>query len=191
MTELTAEMTFAGTVAGRFATATFSVPDRKYRYALTREWDRGIRTMTFIMLNPSDADEERDDATVRRCAGFAVREGCGRLLVVNLFALVSRNPSRLLDDPGPVGPVNDTHIRNALAMWQWTGGPVVAAWGVVHPRLRPRVRHVLSLAEDADATLLSLGGLTAGGHPRHPLFLPSDAPLRNVSVELCTGAYGE
>ena len=43
--------------------------DRKYRYVLTRIWDEAKSTVVFIGLNPSTADEETDDPTIRKCIG--------------------------------------------------------------------------------------------------------------------------
>ena len=66
-------------------------PCGRYRYRLDRRWGDG-RTMGFIMLNPSTADAENDDPTIRRCIGFAKREGCDAIAVVNLYALREGRP---------------------------------------------------------------------------------------------------
>ncbi len=68
----------------------------------------------------------RDDATIRRCRGFAEREGCSSFEVVNLFALVSTDSRGLLADPDPVGFACDQVIVSAC-----TGRDdrtVVVAW---------------------------------------------------------------
>ena len=57
-------------------------PCGAYRYLLTRRLGAGTKHVTFIMLNPSTADAESDDATARKCMGFARRWGCARLRVV-------------------------------------------------------------------------------------------------------------
>ena len=64
--------------------------DGVYRYYLLRLWDGDDYgdKCTFIMLNPSTADHMVDDPTIRRCVGFAEREGCTGLEVVNLFASI-------------------------------------------------------------------------------------------------------
>lgn len=69
--------------------------DRAYRYLLHRKWDGAEKTVTFIGLNPSTADETTDDRTIRRCIDFTKRWGGNRLLMVNLFSLRSTDPSAL------------------------------------------------------------------------------------------------
>lgn len=47
---------------------------RMYRYALWRVWAQGDGCITFIGLNPSTADENKDDPTIRRCIGFELEK---------------------------------------------------------------------------------------------------------------------
>jgi hypothetical protein len=58
----------------------------KYRYFLRRTVSGGRRIATFIMLNPSTADAQADDPTIRKCIGFCRLWGCGELYVVNSLA---------------------------------------------------------------------------------------------------------
>jgi hypothetical protein len=45
--------------------------DGDYRYRLWRRWDPNQPIMGWVMLNPSTADDQRDDQTLRKCMGFA------------------------------------------------------------------------------------------------------------------------
>lgn len=65
--------------------ATFS-KDRLYRYQLWRIWDESKPYMNVIGLNPSTADETKDDPTIRRCLGFAKAWGYGALRVADAEA---------------------------------------------------------------------------------------------------------
>lgn len=58
-------------------------PCKMYRYLLRRAWDESLPTALFVMLNPSTADAEVDDPTIRRCMGFARSWGMGSIEVVN------------------------------------------------------------------------------------------------------------
>ena len=69
-------------------------PTGRYRYFLARDWGNGPR-VAFVMLNPSTADAEKDDATIRRCVGFAKLWGFASLGVVNLYGFRCTSPSRL------------------------------------------------------------------------------------------------
>lgn len=141
--------------------------DRVYRYELRREWGPGP-TLAFIGLNPSTADETLDDPTIRRCIGFAKREGCGSMVMVNLFAYRATDPRQMKAALHPVGPENDKHIVQATR----TARAIVAAWGV-HGSYLARDYDVLSILPfPADAL-----GITKGGYPRHPLYVRADAPL--------------
>ena len=147
--------------------ATFS-PDRKYRYLLTRRVGTSQSRVLFIMLNPSSADEERNDPTIRRCIGFARDWGFGLLEVVNLFALMSTDPKGLLDAEDPVGPDNDATIQAALQR----ADKVILAWGNHASRHRERVEQVTKMA--LDTSIPHHLGLTKLGFPRHPLLVPGD-----------------
>ena len=146
------------------AGATFS-RDRRYRYRLWRCWDRSRPVVVFCMLNPSTADEQRDDPTIRRCIGFARDWGYGGLEVVNLFAFRATDPRDLRHVADPVGPQNDHHL--ALAARRAT--LVVTAWGA-HADVR-RARRATQVLSGQRRSLAHLG-FTKSRQPRHPLYLP-------------------
>ncbi len=151
--------------------ATFS-EDRRYRYSLGRRVGDSSCRILFIMLNPSRADERRDDATIRRCVGFARDWGFGILDVVNLFALMSTDPRVLLEAEDPVGPANDAVIGDSLL----ESDTIVLAWGNHALFHRARVARVTSMARQR-ASLYCMGH-TAKGAPRHPLRLAKSTALR-------------
>lgn len=138
---------------------------RRWRYHLWRRWADG-RAVAFIGLNPSTADEARDDPTIRRCLGFAAGWGYGALSVVNLYAWRSTEPAPLWDGgvPDPVGPETDVTLLRVAR----EAALVVAAWGAF-PKARARAAEVLGLLAAAGVAPRVLG-LTAGGYPRHPLY---------------------
>lgn len=145
---------------------------RRYRYALGRVWDAAGPVLVWVMLNPSTADSDSNDATIARCMARGQALGFGAIRVVNLFAFRATHPADLRAAPDPVGPGNDRAIRAAL-----TGaGAVICAWGVhgAHLGRGPLVLHRL---RRAGVPLWHLG-LTAAGHPRHPLYIPAaQAPV--------------
>lgn len=142
-----------------------------YRYVLNRRWDRGKPVMPWVCLNPSTADARIDDPSVRRMCGFAQREGCGGICLLNEYGLRSSSPKALRSHADPVGPDNDRWLAG-LAQ----GGvevPVVVAWGA-HPLAASRAPRVLELLAGIPAVCL---GVTRSGAPRHPLYVRADTPL--------------
>lgn len=165
------------------ASATFS-PDRTYRYLLSRRLTTPRPPVedvcVFVMLNPSTADAFQLDPTVRRCVGFARREGCDALYALNLFARRATRPVHLLDPGDPVGPDNDQAL--AWAMDDLNPTLVVAAWGTGGPAAKltaARAAHVGRMLT-IDGPIHCLG-TTLSGAPRHPLYVKGDAKLEEWS----------
>ena len=145
-----------------------------YRYDLVRQWSAEGVGIVFVMLNPSTADGNVDDPTIRRCVSFADLWGFGRLTVVNLFALRSSDPKRLRESVDPIGPENDAWITRHVS--DPSNSMIIAAWGVEavrykRSRLAQRPPAVLRLLRQA-GRVHHLG--LASGMPRHPLYLPGD-----------------
>ena len=153
-------------------TAHFS-PCSRYRYSLSRTWDKSLSRVLFIGLNPSTADDQCDDPTVRRCIGFAQSWGYGGLMLVNLFAYRTTNPSGLTEVDDPIGPDNNHWI----AVEQARVDRVVAAWGN-NGVLLNRDEAVLESLTQA----LCLG-ITKAGCPRHPLYLAAKTPLQKMKAK--------
>lgn len=148
--------------------------DGRYRYRLERSVsDVPGPTVAFVMLNPSTADAEKDDPTIRRCIGFAERLGFSRLVVVNLFALRATDPSALLADPDPEGPDNIDYLRTARVDYDLC----IAAWGAHRAIRRLSAQASYWLGDIPPAKGLVALGLTKDGAPRHPLYLKADSPL--------------
>lgn len=161
--------------------------DGRYRYLLWREW-RGShkpenwkwfgdvdgageplgepKACLFIMLNPSTADGETDDPTIRRCLAFARSWGFERLEVVNLFALRATDPAKVLASDDAVGPENLDRVREAAE----GAGMIVCAWGC-HGGHLGQADTVLGWIGNRRVYAL---GVTKEGHPRHPLYLKAE-----------------
>lgn len=145
-------------------------PCGRYRYCLTRTWGDGP-ILPIIMLNPSTADASVDDPTIRRCIGFAKREGRGGIVVCNLFGFRATNPADLRNAMDPVGPDNFIHLETLMTAAVMADIPVLCAWGT-----NAEGREVRQLAIDYWAKLTCLGR-TKHGQPRHPLYVPADQPM--------------
>ena len=144
----------------------------KFRYSLGRRWSDGNKLLGFVMLNPSTADAEHNDATIRRCIRFAQSHGYDAMEVVNLYAHMATRPIELRNAGYPVGPDNDAHIVRAAFL----ADAVCVAWGANEPGLG-RSKAVMELLRQIGVPIMCLA-VTRGGYPQHPLYLPAANRLR-------------
>ena len=163
-----------GQVTGR---AQFNT-DRTRRYFLSRRWvfdmaapDAGV--LTWMMLNPSTAGAAEDDATIRKCVGYAKRWGYGAIRVINLFDLILTDSS-MLNHPGFWHTMNSAANDQVWRYWLapaevpgWSRPPdVIVAWGAKGSLLsRDQWAAQQLVRAGVEPTCL---GLTADGQPLHP-----------------------
>ena len=142
-----------------------------YRYLLRRTWDAKAPRTLFIMLNPSTADAEIDDATIRSCIRLSKCLGYGSFEVVNLFALRATNPAELEKAEDAIGPRNDISIEAALGRCDMA----ICAWGA-HYMAERRATDVKNMLRSRRPAIFCLGK-TKAGFPKHPLYIKSGTPL--------------
>ena len=152
--------------------------DGRYRFSLVRRWGPGPLAC-WVMCNPSTADAEVEDATTRQVKHFTNAAGYSGFVIVNLFALRSKDPKNLkglsYEDLSPVEAreIVSLTIRSARV------GPIIAAWGippVTKDAVLRAVGHVLVATEHVGKHLHCLA-VTKANHPRHPLYLPHTLTL--------------
>ena len=143
----------------------------QYRYELRRTWNHAKeRILCFLMLNPSSADADIDDPTVRRCIGFGRSLGYDGIVVVNLFALRATKPTDLLRHPEPIGPSNDAFIDSAIAESSF----LIAAWGGFPSHKKITADRTIGVLSRIHPPRIHVLGETAAGEPQHPLYIPAD-----------------
>lgn len=150
--------------------------DGRYRFRLDRWWGDGPR-VAWIMLNPSTADAEVDDPTIRRCIAFTRSWGYDGLTVVNLYPLRATDPKALRGFEGIASEAcavrNGDEVGRAVA----DAAITVAAWGV-HGAMDGIGDWMRSVIHQSSSRPLYHLGLTKDGHPRHPLYVRGDtAPI--------------
>lgn len=180
-------------IPGMIDRKTIFSPCRKYRYTLWREWDapedllervtkfKFGQYVQFIGLNPSTADEVKNDPTVTRCINYAKAWGFGAMCMTNAFAWRDTDPKGMKTCPKPIShskrmeefrygikvdiEENDYWIDYIASQ----AGLVIAAWGK-HGKHLGRDEEIKSLGID-----LYCLGTNIDGTPKHPLYLAATA----------------
>ncbi len=156
-------MTYTVPPALYLASTAFISPDENYRYTLHRQWEPNPKNAVWIGLNPSTADANKDDATIRKIVYFSKREGCGSMTMLNRFAFRARDPKKLLEVEDPIGVLNHAMSRPLIE----GAHLLVAAWGAF--AIAKEYPYV-----EADYQCL---GHNKDGSPKHPLYLGNDTPF--------------
>lgn len=146
---------------------------RRYRYSLTHEIDSlplaDARQIMWVGLNPSTADENELDPTLRRVRAFTMREGGTSFVMTNLFAWRDTKPAGMKAAVDPVGPLNDRVLLAQAA----ASALIVCAWGT-DGDYRYRASNVLHLLRDFPLRCLGKNG---DGSPKHPLYVAGNTPF--------------
>lgn len=162
---------------GKAGVAYFS-KDGFYRYALERRWAEGVRTILWIMLNPSVADHDRDDLTIKKCIGFSKAWEACALRVVNIFAYISTDPKELLSWGDPEGSLNQLVLEAAGQDCD----KVICAWGGLPRQLARQSWPMRQRLKELYADKMQCLGRTADGYwPRHPSRIGYKTPLESWS----------
>jgi hypothetical protein len=142
--------------------AKFSI-DKKHRYELSRHWDLSKSDILFIMLNPSIANEDIDDPTIKRLISFTREFKHGGFFVANLFTYITPY-SKTLDTSIGLTKLNLKTIKNLVNKVD----EVIYAWGnsIKEPQeLKNLVKNPKCFGKNLNGT------------PKHPLYLSSNSKL--------------
>lgn len=150
-------------------------PCRKYRFVLERHWKRVNGYALFVCLNPSTADENIDDPTIRRCIRFADSWGYGGMVMCNIFSLRSTDPKALYHQ-SLIEPISENY--QYIELYSRNAEVTIAAWGV-HGKLMGRGKRVLRDILKNPHYL----ELTKHGYPKHPLYLKKTLTPRQFKVK--------
>lgn len=141
----------------------------KYRYMLTRIWDETLPTISYLLLNPSTADEMVNDPTIERCQRRAVTYGYGQMIIVNLFPFRMTDSTQLHTIENLLGDNTeaDSAIIQAVSISEMT----VCGWGN-HPLAQERARHIFNLLlSNGLSNKLHALDVNNNGSPKHPLYV--------------------
>ncbi len=146
-----------------------------FRYSLRRTWDPRRPTGVFCWLNPSKADAEIDDPTVRKGMGFGKRWGWGGLIAVNMGAYRATKPRELRTVDDPFGPENAAILSTVFQ----GDHPIVVGWGGSIPKAKEWDAVAFTIRNRArrERGRWFCLGRTKYGEPRHPLMLAYSTPL--------------
>ncbi len=153
----------------------------EYRYILGT---RGKNPLICIGINPSTAEPDNLDNTLKSVERIAHGNGFDSFIMFNVYAQRATSPDDMEKQCNPA-----LHAENLKAfryVLSISEKPVVwAAWGAIIEKrkyLPDCVRDMLQAGEDFGASWVCAGAITKKGHPHHPLYLRKDEKIKPFDV---------
>ncbi len=159
----------------------------EYRYILGT---RGQKPLICIGINPSTAQPDDLDNTLKSVQRIALGNGYDSFLMFNVYAQRATDPDAMEKVCNPLlHRENMEAFRYVLSL---SDSPAIwAAWGAVIEKrgyLKDCLRDMLDIGRKYGAQWYSAGAITKKGHPHHPLYLRKDEKLRPFDVEHYLGS---
>ena len=162
------------------------VPDfyTEYRYILGT---RGENPLICIGINPSTAEPDNLDNTLKSVSRIADGNGFDSFIMFNVYAQRATRPDDMDRELNTdLHRANMDAFRYILTHVGVGVRPAVwAAWGTIiekRPYLPFCVREMVTIGESCGARWLCAGKCSAKGHPHHPLYLRRDEKTRDFDV---------
>lgn len=154
----------------------------EYRYILGT---RGKNPLICIGINPSTAEPDNLDNTLKSVERIALGNGFDSFIMFNVYAQRATSP----DDMEKV--CNAALHRENLEAFRYvlsiSEKPTVwAAWGAIIEKrgyLVDCVRDMVEVGQNYGANWVCAGAITKKGHPHHPLYLRKDEKVRPFDMK--------
>ena len=154
----------------------------EYRYILGT---RGKNPLICIGINPSTAEPDNLDNTLKSVERIALGNGFDSFIMFNVYA------QRATDPDAMEKTCNQALHRENLEAFRYvlsiSESPAVwAAWGTIIEKrayLPECLKDMLAAGEEYGAQWYCAGKVSKKGHPHHPLYLRKDEKIRPFDVE--------
>ena len=159
------------------------IPDfyTEYRYILGT---RGKNPLICIGINPSTAEPDNLDNTLKSVSRIAAGNGFDSFIMFNVYA------QRATDPDAMEHTCNEMLHRENLEAFRYVlsigENPTVwAAWGTIIEKrdyLKDCLKDMIAAGEEYGASWVCAGKRSKKGHPHHPLYLRKDECIRPFDV---------
>ena len=150
----------------------------EYRYILGT---RGKNPLICIGINPSTAEPDNLDNTLKSVERIALFNGYDSFIMFNVYPQRATNPDDMdTEFNQPMHKENMQAFRYILSLYGKGHKPAVwAAWGTLIEKrayLKDCVKDMVEIGQTLGAEWYTVGTRSkAKGHPHHPLYLKKDS----------------
>ena len=153
----------------------------EYRYILGT---RGKNPLICIGINPSTAEPDNLDNTLKSVERIALGNGFDSFIMFNVYAQRATDPDAMEKEYNPL--LHQENLEAFRYVLSISDRPAIwAAWGAIIEKrkyLPGCVRDMVAVGQEYGATWHCAGAITKKGHPHHPLYLRKDEKLNPFDV---------
>ena len=153
----------------------------EYRYILGT---RGKNPLICIGINPSTAEPDNLDNTLKSVERIALGNGFDSFIMFNVYAQRATNPDAMERTCNVL--LHKENLEAFRYVLSISEKPAIwAAWGAIIEKrkyLSACVRDMLEVGEEYGASWYCAGSITKKGHPHHPLYLRKDEKIKPFDV---------
>ena len=153
----------------------------EYRYILGT---RGRNPLICIGINPSTAEPDNLDNTLKSVERIALGNGFDSFIMFNVYAQRATDPDAMEKEYNPL--LHQENLEAFRYVLSISDRPAIwAAWGAIIEKrkyLPGCVRDMVAVGQEYGATWHCAGAITKKGHPHHPLYLRKDEKLKPFDV---------
>ena len=154
----------------------------EYRYILGT---RGKNPLICIGINPSTAQPDDLDNTLKSVERIALGNGFDSFIMFNVYAQRATNPDAMEKTCNRfLHRENLKAFRYVLSISE--NPSVWAAWGTIIEKrdyLPQCLRDMLAVGKELGAKWYCAGAVSKKGHPHHPLYLRKDEKIKPFDME--------
>ena len=154
----------------------------EYRYILGT---RGKHPLICIGINPSTAEPDHLDNTLKSVERIALGNGFDSFIMFNVYAQRATDPDAMERQCNLA--LHRENLKAFRFVLSISEQPVVwAAWGAIIEKrdyLADCIRDMVAVGQEYGAQWCCAGAISKKGHPHHPLYLRKDEKLKPFDVE--------
>ncbi len=154
----------------------------EYRYILGT---RGENPLICIGINPSTAEPDNLDNTLKSVERIALGNGFDSFIMFNVYAQRATDPDAMEKKCNLT--LHQENLKAFRYILSISKKPAVwAAWGAIIEKrdyLADCVRDMVAVGQEYGASWYCAGAITKKGHPHHPLYLRKDEKIKPFDVE--------
>ena len=146
--------------------------------------EKRSKTLICIGINPSTAEPDNLDRTIKSVKSFSYDLGYASWLMINVYPQRATDPNDLHEQSNK--KLHQQNLRHIKSILKNGKHDIWAAWGtLINKReyLIECLKDIYELTCKSDIVWYTIGKKSKDGHPHHPLYLKKGLDLKQFDIK--------